>query len=117
MTQPVIDYYLSPVSPWTYLGAERFRKLADSHDAKVNVFIMDLALVFPETGGLPLPKRSPQRQAYRLQELMRFSQFLDIPLALKPAIFRHLPRLPILLLWPPDKPMAQKPPCSLQKRC
>ena len=94
MTQPVIDYYLSPVSPWTYLGAERFRKLAASHDAKVNVFIMDLALVFPETGGLPLPKRSPQRQAYRLQELTRFSQFLDIPLTLKPAHF------------PPSSPLA-----------
>ena len=47
MTQPVIDYYLSPVSPWTYLGAERFRKLAASHDANVNVFIIDLGLVFP----------------------------------------------------------------------
>ncbi len=94
MTQPVIDYYLSPVSPWTYLGAERFRKLANIHDARVNVFIMDLALVFPETGGLPLPKRSSQRQAYRLQELSRFSQFLQIPLTLKPAHF------------PPSSPLA-----------
>ena len=90
----VIDYYLSPVSPWTYLGAERFRKLAASHNAKVNVFIMDLGMVFPETGGLPLPKRSPQRQAYRLQELARFSAFLDIPLSVKPAHF------------PPSSPLA-----------
>lgn len=90
----VIDYYLSPVSPWTYLGAERFRKLAASHNAEVNVFIMDLGMVFPETGGLPLPKRSPQRQAYRLQELARFSAFLDIPLSVKPAYF------------PPSSPLA-----------
>ena len=90
----VIDYYLSPVSPWTYLGAERFRKLAASHNAEVNVFIMDLGMVFPETGGLPLPKRSPQRQAYRLQELARFSAFLDIPLSVKPAHF------------PPSSPLA-----------
>ena len=90
----VIDYYLSPVSPWTYLGAERFRKLAASHNAEVNVFIMDLGMVFPETGGLPLPKRSPQRQAYRLQELARFSAFLDIPLNVKPAHF------------PPSSPLA-----------
>ena len=88
MTTTVIDYYLSPVSPWTYLGAERFRNLAASHNAEVNVFIMDLGVVFPETGGLPLPKRSPQRQAYRLQELARFSEFLDIPLNVKPA---HVP--------------------------
>lgn len=90
----VIDYYLSPVSPWTYLGAERFRKLAASHNAEVNVFIMNLGMVFPETGGLPLPKRSPQRQAYRLQELARFSAFLDIPLSVKPAHF------------PPSSPLA-----------
>ncbi len=94
MTTTVIDYYLSPVSPWTYLGAERFRKLAASHNAQVNVFIMDLSVVFPETGGLPLPKRSPQRQAYRLQELARFSEFLDIPLNVKPAHF------------PPSSPLA-----------
>ena len=94
MTTTVIDYYLSPGSPWTYLGAERFRKLAASHNAQVNVFIMDLSVVFPETGGLPLPKRSPQRQAYRLQELARFSEFLDIPLNVKPAHF------------PPSSPLA-----------
>ena len=94
MTAPVIDYYLSPVSPWTYLGAARFRKLAARHQAKVNVFIVDLGLVFPETGGLPLPKRAPQRQAYRLQELARFGEYLNLPLNLKPAYF------------PPSSPLA-----------
>ena len=94
MTAPVIDYYLSPVSPWTYLGAARFRKLAARHQAKVNVFIVDLGLVFPETGGLPLPKRAPQRQAYRLQELARFGEYLNLPINLKPAYF------------PPSSPLA-----------
>ena len=94
MTNPIIDYYLSPISPWTYLGAERFRTLAASHNAEVNVFIMDLSVVFPQTGGLPVPQRSPQRQAYRLQELDRYSRFLDLPINLKPAHF------------PPSSPLA-----------
>lgn len=87
MTQPIIDYYLSGVSPWNYLACARFRKLAEKHHAQVNLFIMDLAIIFPETGGLPLPKRSVQRQAYRLQELSRYSQFLSIPLTIKPVSF------------------------------
>ena len=32
------------------------------------------------SGGLPLGKRAPQRQANRLQELKRWSEYLDIPL-------------------------------------
>ncbi len=43
--------------------------------------------MFPVSGGLPLPKRAPQRQAYRLVELRRFSQHLGLPLNLQPQYF------------------------------
>ncbi|MGH2335398.1 hypothetical protein ACQ1ZS_14960, partial [Enterococcus faecalis] len=33
------------------------------------------------------PKRAPQRQAYRLQELRRFSEYLQIPLHPQPKFF------------------------------
>lgn len=85
--QPVIDYYLSPVSPWTYLAASRFRELAERHNAVVNLYLVDLSKVFPVSGGLPLPKRAPQRQAYRLQEMARYSRYLDKPLIAQPAHF------------------------------
>lgn len=85
--QPVIDYYLSPVSPWTYLAAGRFRELAARHNATVNLYLVDLGKVFPVSGGLPLPKRAPQRQAYRLQEMARFSRYLNLPLIAQPAHF------------------------------
>ncbi len=39
------------------------------------------------SGGLPLAKRSPQRQAYRLAELKRWSEFLQVPLNLQPKFF------------------------------
>jgi 2-hydroxychromene-2-carboxylate isomerase len=43
--------------------------------------------VFPISGGLPLGKRAPQRQAYRLLELKRFSEYLHAPLKIQPKFF------------------------------
>ena len=43
--------------------------------------------MFPISGGLPLGQRAPQRQAYRLVELQRFSAHLNAPLNLKPKYF------------------------------
>ena len=82
-----IDYYFAPNSPWTYLGHERFVRLAREAAATVRVLPVDLGEVFPVSGGLPLPKRAPQRQAYRLVELRRFSQHLGLPLNLQPKYF------------------------------
>ena len=49
---------------------------------------MDLGgKVFPISGGLPLGQRAPQRQAYRLVELQRYSEHLGVPLQLKPKYF------------------------------
>jgi 2-hydroxychromene-2-carboxylate isomerase len=85
---PVIDYYLATISPWAWLGHDRFAALARAHGAAVRVRPVDFGRVFPASGGLPLPKRAPQRQAYRLVELQRWSQFLGVPLNLHP---RHFP--------------------------
>ena len=83
-----IDYYFAPQSPWTYLGHERFARMSKSAGATVRVKPMDLGgKIFPISGGLPLAKRPPQRQAYRLVELRRFSQFLGIPLHPQPKYF------------------------------
>jgi carboxymethylenebutenolidase len=83
-----IDYYFAPQSPWTYLGHQRFWDIARNAGASLRVLPVDLGgKVFPVSGGLPLAKRAPQRQAYRLQELQRFSQWLDVPLNLQPHYF------------------------------
>jgi len=82
-----IDYYFTAQSPWTYLGHERFVAIAKAHGAQVNVLPVDLGKVFPVSGGLPLAKRAPQRQAYRLVELKRFSEFLGKPMNLHPKYF------------------------------
>ena len=84
----LVEYYFAPNSPWTYLGHQRLWDMARAAGARIDVLPVDLGgKVFPISGGLPLAKRAPQRQAYRLQELTRFSQWLDLPLNLQPAFF------------------------------
>jgi 2-hydroxychromene-2-carboxylate isomerase len=82
-----VDYYFAPHSPWTYLGHTRFVAMARAAGARVRVLPVDFGQVFPVSGGLPLPKRAPQRQAYRLVELKRFSEHLALPLHAKPRYF------------------------------
>ncbi len=77
-----IDYYISLNSPWTYLGSRRLEEIARTHRAEVRVKPVDFATIFPSTGGLPLAKRTPERQAYRLVELARWREVRDLPLNL-----------------------------------
>jgi 2-hydroxychromene-2-carboxylate isomerase len=82
-----VDYYFAPQSPWTYLGHARFVQLARDAGARVRVLPADYGQIFPVSGGLPLAKRAPQRQAYRLVELKRFADGLGLPLNLQPKFF------------------------------
>lgn len=82
-----VAYFLTPTSPWTYLGHARFAEIAARHGATVDVKPVDYGVIFPQSGGLPLAKRAPQRQAYRLVELARWREFLGVPLNLQPKFF------------------------------
>ncbi len=91
-----IDYYFSLVSPWSYLGHDRFIALAREHRAEVNFVPVPLGPVFAETGGLPLPKRAPPRQRYRFVEMQRWREKLGVPLNLRPKF------------WPVDGALADR---------
>jgi 2-hydroxychromene-2-carboxylate isomerase len=80
----IVDYYYTPASPWTYLGHRRFEEIAQRHGATIQYKPVDYGKIFPLSGGLPLGKRAPQRQAYRLAELRRWRDFLGLPLTLQP---------------------------------
>ena len=83
-----VDYYFAPQSPWAYLGHQRFQTILQKSGTSVRVMPIDLGgKVYPISGGLPLGQRAPQRQAYRLTELARFSKWLGAPLHLKPTFF------------------------------
>jgi 2-hydroxychromene-2-carboxylate isomerase len=82
-----IDYFFSPLSPWTYLGGPRLDRMAATFGAEIRYKPCDFGKVFPVSGGLPLPQRPKQRQAYRLVELERWRDFLGMELNLHPKFF------------------------------
>ena len=82
-----IDYYISLNSPWTYLSSARFLDLVAKHGVTAETKPARFGDVFAQTGGFPLPKRSPQRQAYRMMELKRWREELGIPIVLAPDNF------------------------------
>jgi 2-hydroxychromene-2-carboxylate isomerase len=82
-----IAYYISLNSPWTYLGSALLAEIAARHGATVDVKPAKFGPIFEQTGGLPLPKRSPQRRAYRLMELKRWREARGIPIHAEPKHF------------------------------
>lgn len=81
------EYYFAPQSPYAYMGHARFVSLAREHGAQVEIRPIDLGRVFNVSGGLPLAKRAPQRQAYRMVELARWRDHLGLPMQLQPKFF------------------------------
>jgi 2-hydroxychromene-2-carboxylate isomerase len=88
-----VDYYFSLQSPWAYIGHKPFQDVASTHGLKVNYKPVLLVELFSETGGLPLAKRHPVRQRYRLVELQRWRDRRGLNFQLKPANFPFNPRL------------------------
>ena len=80
-----IDYYFSLQSPWAYIGHKSFREVVSAYDLKVNHKPVVLVDLFSETGGLPLLKRHPVRQRYRLVELQRWRDKRGLDFHLQPA--------------------------------
>ena len=87
MADRTLDYYFTPVSPYTYLGHDRLVAIARSNTVRIAPKPVDYGRIFAASGGLPVAKRAPQRQAYRLVELRRWSEFLQIPLNVQPRFF------------------------------
>jgi 2-hydroxychromene-2-carboxylate isomerase len=80
-----VDYYFSFQSPWAYIGHNLFREVARTHGLKVNYKPVVLVDLFSETGGLPLMKRHPVRQRYRMVELQRWRDKRGLKFHLQPA--------------------------------
>ncbi|MEM1267078.1 MAG: 2-hydroxychromene-2-carboxylate isomerase [Pseudomonadota bacterium] len=87
-----IDYYFTPLSPFTYLAGLRLEEVAKARGAEIAYKPFNLAVLGKETGFTPPPQRHPSRQAYRLQELTRIAAEVDLPINLQPA---HWPTNPV----------------------
>ncbi len=84
---PTITYYMTLNSPWSYLGSAKLAELAERYGYAVDIKPVKFGVIFPQTGGLPLPKRAPARQAYRLMELKRWREVRGLPLVIQPKFF------------------------------
>ena len=79
-----VDYYFSFQSPWAYIGHQAFQEVARTFQLKVNYKPVVLVDLFSETGGLPLMKRHPVRQRYRMVELQRWRDKRGLKFHLQP---------------------------------
>ena len=93
-----ILYFYSVASPWSYLGIKRLKEISKKYSAQIIEKPIDLVgKVFVATGGTPVPQRHISRQNYRLLELKRWGEFLNVKINQKPKFFPpkdpHLPAL------------------------
>lgn len=91
-----IDYYFSMVSPWAFIGHDVFMELVKTFELEVSYRPVFLPKVFEETGGLPLAKRHPARQRYRLIELQRWREKRGLKFDINPKF------------WPFDTKLADQ---------
>ena len=90
---PTIDYFLTLVSPFVYLGHRALLDVAREHGAEVRFRPVALMGVWEHSGAVPLPQRPQSRQDYRLIELQRWREKRGVPLNLHP---KHFPTNPTL---------------------
>ena len=91
-----VEYYYSIASPFSYLGLERFLSLVKKYNLEIDEKPVDLVgEIFSNTGGLPVPKRHPSRQKYRLIEIDRVAKKFNVKINKQPKFFPpsdpHLP--------------------------
>ena len=96
-----LTVYFSLLSPWAYIGHAELLRLAAKHDLQVDWRPVALSQVFPESGGLPLAKRHPARQKYRILELQRWREKRGLDFHLHPQF------------WPFDPTAGDKLVCAL----
>jgi 2-hydroxychromene-2-carboxylate isomerase len=88
-----LTVYFSLLSPWAYIGHAELQGLVAKHDLRVDYRPVALSQVFPESGGLPLAKRHPSRQNYRMLELQRWREKRGLDFHLHPQFWPFDPSL------------------------
>lgn len=82
-----LDYYFVLNSPWSYLATRQLGDLRARTGTELRLRPVLLGKLFSSTGGQVLRDRHPTRQAYRLQEIARWSKWLGVSMQLQPAHF------------------------------
>jgi 2-hydroxychromene-2-carboxylate isomerase len=92
-SDPTIEYFVSFVSLWSYIGSHIFNDMAKRLNARVEFKPINLYAIFKAGGGKPVRERPMPRQAYRLIEMRRWRDQHQIPLVLWPKFYPADPSL------------------------
>lgn len=82
-----IDYFLALQSPYVYLAGRRPAEIAARHGATLVYRPVDVAQLFPRTGGKVREERHPSRNDYATQDRARQARKLGVTLDAAP-LFR-----------------------------
>ena len=88
-----IDFYFTPVSPWTYLATPTLRSIAARRNATLRYKPVNIMELFATANVKPVGERPVPIQKYRLVNLARWREFRELPLNLEP---RNWPTSPVL---------------------
>ncbi|MFT6076143.1 MAG: 2-hydroxychromene-2-carboxylate isomerase [Yoonia sp.] len=84
---PHIDYYFATISPFTYLSGTRPGDVAKKYGAPITYKPLDIMGLYARTDGTPPKDRHPNRQEYRLQDMIRRAKVIGAPLNPKPTFW------------------------------
>ncbi|WP_454914882.1 DsbA family protein [Xanthobacter sediminis] len=82
---PEIICYFSPQSGYAYLGHGRLREIARDAGASILWRPVDILTVFAASGSTAPARQSPQRNAYRKLDIVRWAKRAGIPINTEPA--------------------------------
>ncbi|KAK5045968.1 hypothetical protein LTR84_008754 [Exophiala bonariae] len=91
--RPVIEYYFSFISLWSYVGSRRLQQLVRERNAQIIYKPINIMDIFSISGGLPVKQRAAQRQAYRLVEMERWTKLRGLPIVQHPKFYPADPSL------------------------
>jgi 2-hydroxychromene-2-carboxylate isomerase len=87
-----IDYYLFPLSPFSYLAGLGLEDVAARRGATITYKPVQLFRIFAEVGTPLVKDRHVSKQRYRLQDIARVARLNGLPVNLQP---RHWPTNPV----------------------
>jgi 2-hydroxychromene-2-carboxylate isomerase len=82
-----IDYYLFPLSPFSYLAGLRLEEIAARHAAAITYKPVQLFRIFAEVGTPLVKDRHASKQRYRLQDAARVARVNGLPINLHPRFW------------------------------
>lgn len=87
-----IDYYVFPLSVFSYLAGTELEEIAARQGATITYKPVQLMRMMAEVGTPTIAERHVSKQKYRLQDIARVARAKGLPVNLQP---RHFPTNPV----------------------